>query len=97
MKIEADKVPLFKEVYDYARKQFIPGGTRANYSFVKPNVKFTTTIDETLRIILCDAQTSGGLLIAVPAERVVQLLEPLPTAQVIGEVIGRGKGSIEIV
>jgi selenide,water dikinase len=97
LRIEAAKVPLVKEVYGYAKQQLISGGTKANISFVQPFVEYSPTVDEILRIILCDAQTSGGLLIAVPKNRTSVLLKRLPATREIGEVIGRGKGRIEVI
>jgi len=66
---------------------------------------FTTwadTVSEDARTMLCDAQTSGGLLIAVAPERTDGLLDALraehaPAAAVIGEVIAGPAGSLEVV
>ncbi|MFW5758046.1 MAG: selenide, water dikinase SelD [Bacteroidota bacterium] len=63
--IYADEVPVFKGVYDLAMAGAIPGGSRNNLDFVKENIRWSPKITDIQKIILADAQTSGGLLIAV--------------------------------
>ena len=63
--------------------------------------KLGIDIDATTRTLLCDAQTSGGLLIAVPADGVDQLIEALDAAQTlaaarIGAVVEGPAGSIRV-
>ena len=60
--IDYDKVPVFPEVYEYIEKKQIPGGTKRNWQSYGEKVDLAR---EEMRTILCDAQTSGGLLIAV--------------------------------
>jgi len=76
-RIQAELVPLVDGVLDYVRKKFIPGGTKKNFDYIDPHVKLLTEIDPALHLVLCDAQTSGGLLMAVPEERAEQLLDLL--------------------
>jgi selenide,water dikinase len=45
----------------------IAGGTRRNREWVEPQVRWAPSVSEELRWLLCDAMTSGGLLVAVPA------------------------------
>jgi selenide,water dikinase len=75
--IYLDEVPVIEEVQDLARKGYIPGGSRANLAFLSDAVFWDTAIHETERLILCDAQTSGGLLIAVAPEESDRLTEEL--------------------
>jgi len=65
--IEYDKVPVFEPVLDYIAKKQIPGGTKRNWESYGEKVELD---DEIKKLILCDAQTSGGLLIAVSEEQV---------------------------
>jgi len=60
--IEMEKIPVFKEVYSYIEQKCIPGGTKTNWESYGKNVLLK---DENDKWILCDPQTSGGLLIAV--------------------------------
>ncbi len=68
--IEMDKVPVFKEVYQYIKQKCIPGGTRTNWESYGKNVHLK---DENDKWILCDPQTSGGLLIAVEDSAVTEV------------------------
>ena len=46
-----------------------PGGSLDNLAFYSPHVRFTDTFEEWEQTLLFDAQTSGGLLLAVPAAK----------------------------
>ena len=60
-----------------------------------------TLIDEDGQVLLCDAQTSGGLLIAVPETRLARLVQALETegalAAVVGEITGMVHGEITVI
>lgn len=60
--IERDKVPVFDEVAEYINRNCIPGGTHRNWDSYGSGVQLK---EESDKLILCDPQTSGGLLIAV--------------------------------
>jgi selenide,water dikinase len=88
--LEADQIPLLPGAAELAEAGCIAGGTRRNLADLENDVDWGS-MTELQRLILCDAQTSGGLLIAVPAERVDMLLAALneeltPIAAVIGEI-----------
>lgn len=102
-KLKLSKIPILPEVRDLALEGCIPGGTRKNFQFLTEQgaVTWDPAIDETNRIILSDAQTSGGLLIAVPKNRtqkLVRLLEEKKTAAaaVIGEIRKDPEGRITV-
>ena len=61
-KIEFDKIPIFKGVNRYIKQDCIPGGTHRNWESYGHHVQLK---EESNKAILCDPQTSGGLLIAV--------------------------------
>ena len=63
-------------------------GLKRNRTYLDPLVEWKTQ-DETLRALLCDPQTSGGLLVSVPRERVAQYLSRVDGAVEIGEVTER--------
>lgn len=84
-------IPLLDGTEELANKGIIPGGSKANYEWLKDDVTFDPSISETMQYILCDAITSGGLLISMPkdeAQAYVKKLNELSQveAQVIGEV-----------
>jgi selenide,water dikinase len=64
--VNASSVPLLPSALDLARAGIAPGGTRTNLSqAVEAGVRFDDAVDEAMRLVLCDAQTSGGLIVAV--------------------------------
>jgi selenide,water dikinase len=96
-RIDASAVPVMGGVLELARGGVVPGGTGRNHVFVAPHVDWDG-LSEAEQLVLADAQTSGGLLIAAPdgpglsralAERGV------PFAQV-GEVLAGEPGWIEV-
>ncbi|WP_178862799.1 selenide, water dikinase SelD [Thiomicrorhabdus cannonii] len=70
--VEFDKVPLLPHVLDYLAQGCTPGGTGRNFDSYGHKVAFTaeTPHFETQKMILCDPQTSGGLLAAVRPDAV---------------------------
>jgi selenide, water dikinase len=99
--IDAGAVPLLPGVAELAAAGCIAGGTRRNLEDVSPDVAWDDGLTELQRLLLCDAQTSGGLLIAVPAARAEQLLLELnaaatPIAAVIGRVTEGDAGRITV-
>jgi selenide,water dikinase len=86
-----DTVPLLPAAVTYASQGIVPGGTHANRRFLVESVTFEPGVDEVSQLLLCDAQTSGGMLIAVSPERTQALLAALtargtPCAQVVGQL-----------
>jgi selenide,water dikinase len=67
--IEANRVPLLEGAATYAADFIFPGGTSNNKMFYEKDLLFDPAVPESQRWLLWDAQTSGGLLLAVPADR----------------------------
>ena len=87
--VEAAAVPLLDGAADLAAAGVVPGGTRKNLAHAEGFTDFGDA-DETARLLLADAQTSGGLLIAVPGPRADHLLASLRTEQTpAAAVVGR--------
>ncbi len=61
-------VPVLAGVLDLARADEVPGGSERNLAFLAPHVTFAPALGEAEKLVLADAQTSGGLLLAVPAD-----------------------------
>ena len=85
-------VPVLDGVRDLLGQGIAPGGTRRNLASADRDVDWDPALDESDRLMLCDAQTSGGLLISVEAGRVDRLVESLEvhgvsTAAVVGRVL----------
>lgn len=84
-------VPLMDGARDYAERGLWPGGSVCNRDYYGPHVRFAPGIAECDQMLLFDAQTSGGLLLAVPPERLAELLAGLAaggeTGWIVGEVV----------
>jgi selenide,water dikinase len=94
--VRASEVPVIDGVRDLLASGMVAGGTQRNLAFVAPDVDFATLAAEE-QLLLADAQTSGGLLLAVAPDRVHRLLESCTTrgtlaAAVIGELTAAGDG-----
>ena len=95
----SDKVPVIDGVKKFVTAGIIPGGTLNNLEYVSDFVEFPDNFPESKKVILADAQTSGGLLISAPRLYIKKLVNELITrgvhdTSVIGEVIGKKKGKI---
>lgn len=99
--VRATDVPLLEGALELAGAGHVPGGTTRNLEDLAPDVTWGADVGERVRTLLADAQTSGGLLVAVPAERLEDLLTALrgkaPLAAVIGEVTEGRPGAITVV
>ncbi len=86
--IDLAAIPLLPGVQRLADDGVVPGGTRRNLDAATRFTRFGDTAP-TDRLVLADAQTSGGLLIAVEGPLVAALLQALEEEGERGEVIGR--------
>ena len=92
-------VPVLAGAREMLARGAVPGGTRRNLESLREVVRFADEIPEADRILLADAQTSGGLLVAVAADRAARLCEALgreatPAAAVIGRITAGAAGTI---
>jgi selenide,water dikinase len=87
-RIEAAAVPLLPSARALAEAGVLPGGTRRNAEYFGRWVRFADTVDAPARLLLADAQTSGGLLVALPTDRAPALLDALAARGVTGSAIG---------
>ena len=91
-RIRASRVPVLKAVRGHIREGVFPGGTRKNLEYYGRHVDWAADVEETDRLVLADAQTSGGLLISVPKGRAPDLKKGLEsrglaTRAEIGEIV----------
>lgn len=85
-----DRVPVLPQAWEYVRAGIAPGGTHANLRFLADWVGYEDGISKEEQLILCDAQTSGGLMIALPESNRQVLLDSLARAGVASAAeIGR--------
>jgi selenide,water dikinase len=95
-KLCAAAIPLLPGAAGLAAAGFVSGGTQANTARISPHTRIDPAISAELSVLLYDAQTSGGLLLAVPAPAVPALLADLPDAALIGSVIPGQAGHIDV-
>ncbi len=96
------KIPLLPGALELAKEGIAPGGTQRNLASLGPKVQHHASLSQEAKVILSDAQTSGGLLISVPKERLARLLEELERhgvagTAIIGEVFEGGAGGIQVL
>jgi selenide,water dikinase len=101
-RVFADAVPVLDFVPPLAREGMVPGGSKDNLAYVEPHTSFDPSLTEVERVILADAQTSGGLLIAVPPEEEASLLRELeergaPARAVVGELTRGQPGGLAVL
>ena len=89
--IIAGEVPLLPGADEYAMLSLFPGGSSRNFDYVAPHVEWDSNLTEKSKMLLCDAQTSGGLMIAIEKEKAGKLVDELhangiSAARIIGHV-----------
>ncbi len=93
--IDTGALPLLPSAVELCAAGHTCGGTQANDDWTGPHVSYAPGLSDGMRGLLNDPQTSGGLLVAVPAPRCAELVDAIlaagaPCAAVIGEVCPRG-------
>jgi len=100
-RVEAASVPLLPGAEVLAEAGEVPGGTRSNERFLASRVRWPAHLSAARQTLLCDAQTSGGLLLAVSDSELDRLLGALQEKSVTGVVVGQltegDAGSILVV
>lgn len=86
--LSADSVPLLENAYSLAASGQIPGGTKNNQNFTNPFVRYEKTVSTTTRLLLNDAQTSGGLLVSLDERSSKRYIKSLEQKGIIAALIG---------
>jgi selenide,water dikinase len=99
--IEFEAVPVMKGVGDLIKNDCVPGGTRSNYKHARGFVQWENEFQDDEKIILADAQTSGGLLISIKKEKRNEVSDLLKkdgalTLSVIGHLNSGKRGFIRV-
>ena len=102
LKIDSAALPLLPDAAKLAREGFLAAGVKRNRDYYAAGVEIDPSVADYLQDLLYDPQTSGGLLIAVAAEKADLLLEKLQTAgiaeaAIIGEVVATTARCLRIV
>jgi selenide,water dikinase len=96
-----DAMPLLSEARRIAAQGVAPGGSRANIRNLRPKTDVSEGVTDDDFLLLCDAQTSGGLLVALPdgqAERFAERCRKrgAERATVVGRVLERGLTALKV-
>jgi selenide,water dikinase len=99
-RVTLDQVPVLEEAWAFVADNVVPGGTRRNLASVEPFMDWSERITAEQRLVLADAQTSGGLLMAIDPSAADALLADLRShgvaaARVIGAFTDNA-GRIEV-
>lgn len=102
LRLRAAALPLLPGALRLALEGYITGGCKRNRTYLADKVRVSSAVPQDLDEVAFDPQTSGGLLIAVPAreaEALVRALldEGVPAAAIIGEAVPRGAVWVELV
>jgi len=90
-KIFVDQLPVLPGAFKYAEQKVVPGGLKSNREYYKPRIAVGAGVTELEELLVVDPQTSGGLLISIPANQAEAFVEDLHAngveeARVIGEI-----------
>lgn len=101
LQINSSAVPFFEDAPALVAKKTYTQAYLANTKFLSDKVTFRSSVSEAMRHILMEAETSGGLLFALPAEDADAAVQELhvndcPEAAIIGEVVGADGAHIEV-
>lgn len=81
IELDHEAIPIIEEAYALAEMDSFPGGSKRNMNYFSQFVNFhDVSLSEGEKLLLFDAQTSGGLLLSVPEKKVKQLREKLHLA-----------------
>ncbi len=98
LEIDFSSLPVMPEAYEMLKAEAIAGGLWTNKAYVMAHVETVGLSDDEVNI-MCDPQTSGGLLISIPKPGAIALLRALKArgmgyAAIVGKVLAKGKGRI---
>ena len=99
--IESSSVPTLPDAVKLAEEGAVPGGSRRNQDYIESITRWNDSLTDAEKILLCDAQTSGGLLISVDPEDGPSLVRGLVaeghTAARIGRLEAGESGELEVL
>jgi selenide,water dikinase len=88
--IDARSLPVLPRAGAYSESGVSTGGAKKTRAYLEPHLALDPDLSQALQGVLCDPQTSGGLLIAVAPEKTARLLDALEREGVaVRAVVGR--------
>ena len=100
--LNSANIPIMDNVQKLCEQNVVPGGSKRNMKYLEDKVSYDKNISNTLKQILCDAQTSGGLLIAIDKNDAKEYLKEIQEctfgyASIVGEIIPRREKPIVVL
>jgi len=100
--ISYQNIPFIESTEQLAKEDIIPGGSKKNLSYVNDKISFSNSILEHQKLMLADAQTSGGLLISIPEKESQDFVMKLKdqgclSHDIIGNITNKKNKSIYII
>ncbi|MBI9055407.1 MAG: selenide, water dikinase SelD [Bacteroidales bacterium] len=101
VEILADKVPIIEKTWEFATSNIIPGGSTNNLNHFSKYIDWGNDVSDIEKIILSDAQTSGGLLFTIPQDQKDAVIDELKKVGIdssthIGNCVSKGNGIITV-
>ena len=102
LEIHTNSIPCLDQVLNFASMGLLAGATYSNRKYLGNNVRFDKSIDLSMQDLLFDPQTSGGLMISCPQDKLTEMLNDaennLPdTFKVVGRVLEKSNNPLIIV
>jgi selenide, water dikinase len=96
-----ESLPILAHARNLAARGIVSGGSQRNLAAAMTRTEWDESLEEADRILCADAQTSGGLLLAVPPENEARMLDALrqegtPAAAVVGKIVQGNTGQITV-
>lgn len=100
--IFSDKVPVLEGAHKLAAEGIIPGGSKSNHSWLAGNVLYPKSMPLEEQLVLCDAITSGGLLVSIPENEANEFIANLheagmSNAAIVGAVTEKREKTIYVL
>ena len=100
-RVSRDAVPVLAGTLELLAAGMAPGGTHRNLENLAESASWDASLTDEDRLLLCDAQTSGGLLLSTPPDRLDELIGQLRASgvaehAVVGEIVEGTHGTIHV-
>lgn len=101
LSFQSKDVPILAGTRELVEQGAIPGGSKSNLKWLSDDTVYNKAIDETVQMILCDAVTSGGLLVSLPKEEAADYVcslqeQGIVEAAIIGAVTRQKEKTIYV-
>lgn len=99
VEIDTSKVPILEGAEELARFGFIPEGMYNNLDWVNEKINYSSSLSQSMKDLMLDPQTSGGLLLFLPPEDGEKLVNRMNKdyVRIIGKVKEKGEFSVEFI